>query len=246
MRIGFHHFIFVLLLLTTSCQVTETIHFNENGSGTIAVEMLRIEQSYQQLAGEEYNKGEVFVDTTYVFDDYISKHSETFSKLTPEDKAVFNAYKGVKVHTKKNSFEKEFRTTFTQNFLQANQIADLYKTQEYVSDIVHNYALSAEEHYYKVAFKLSSNEFKRMVTIIDEEHLKREQATINNYKKQLGDKKMHQRITLSYHFTKKIKSVSIPNAKISADKKSVEISFGLLESLFDPTSTSVVIVFEES
>ena len=85
MRIGFHHFIFVLLLLTTSCQVTETIHFNENGSGTITVEMLRIEQSYQQLAGEEYNKGEVFVDTTYVFDDYISKHSETFSKLTPED-----------------------------------------------------------------------------------------------------------------------------------------------------------------
>ena len=58
MRIGFHHFIFVLLLLTTSCQVTETIHFNENGSGTITVEMLRIEQSYQQLAGEEYNKGE--------------------------------------------------------------------------------------------------------------------------------------------------------------------------------------------
>ena len=246
MRIGFHHFIFVLLLLTTSCQVTETIHFTEDGSGTIAVEMLRIEQSYQQLAGEEYNKGEVFVDTTYVFDDYISKHSETFSKLTLEDKAVFNAYKGVKVHTKKNSFEKEFRTTFTQNFLQANQIADLYKTQEYVSDIVHNYALSAEEHYYKVAFKLSSNEFKRMVTIIDEEHLKREQATINNYKKQLGEKKMHQRITLSYHFTKKIKSVSIPNAKVSPDKKSVEMSFGLLESLFDPISTSVVIVFEES
>ena len=85
-----------------------------------------------------------------------------------------------------------------------------------------------------------------MVTIIDEEHLKREQATINNYKKQLGDKKMHQRITLSYHFTKKIKSVSIPNAKVSPDKKSVEISFGLLESLFDPISTSVVIVFEES
>lgn len=245
MRIGFHHFIFVLLLLTTSCQVTETIHFTEDGSGTIAVEMLRIEQSYQQLAGERYNKNEVFEDTAYVFDDYISKHSETFSKLTPQEKAVFNAYKGVKVHIKKNSFEKEFRTTFTQNFLQANQIADLYKTQEYVSDIVHNYALSAEEHYYKVAFELSSSEFKRIVTIIDDKQLKKEQETINNYKKQLGDKKIHQRVTLSYHFTKKIKSVSIPNAKISTDQKSVEITFGLLESLFDPISTSVVILFEE-
>ncbi|MGL2995062.1 hypothetical protein [Flavobacterium sp. TSSA_36] len=232
-------------MLFLGCQVTETLHFNADGSGTIVVEMLRVEQSYQQLAGEEYNKNEVFEDTTYVFDDYISKHSETFSKLTAQDKAVFNAYNGVKVHIKKNSFEKEFRTTFTQNFLQTNQIADLYKTQEYVSDIVHNYALSAEEHYYKVAFQLSSNEFKRMVTINDVQQLKKQQATINNYKKQFGDKRIHQRLTLSYHFAKKIKSVSIPDAKVSADKKSVEISFGLLESLFDPSSTSVVIVFEE-
>lgn len=245
MRIGYHHFIFFLLFFCASCQVTETIHFNEDGSGTISVEMLRIEQSYQQLAGEEYNKNEVFEDTTYVFDDYISKYSATFSRLTPEDKAVFNAYKGVKVHIKKNSFEKEFRTIFTQNFLQANQIADLYKTQEYVSDLVHNYALSAEEHYYKIAFVFTENEFKRIVSVTDEEEFKKKREKIVAIKSGLPQKNLYQKITLHYHFTKMIKSVSNPNAKVSPDKKSVEITFGLLESLFDPISTSVVIVFEE-
>ncbi|MGL2988347.1 hypothetical protein ACSVH5_12225 [Flavobacterium sp. RSSA_27] len=245
MRIGYHHFIFFLLFFCASCQVTETIHFNEDGSGTISVEMLRIEQSYQQLAGEEYNKNEVFEDTTYVFDDYISKYSATFSRLTPEDKAVFNAYKGVKVHIKKNSFEKEFRTIFTQNFLQANQIADLYKTQEYVSDLVHNYALSAEEHYYKIAFVFTENEFKRIVSVKDEQEFKKKREKIVAIKSGLPQKNLYQKITLHYHFTKMIKSVSNPNAKVSPDKKSVEITFGLLESLFDPISTSVVIVFEE-
>lgn len=235
----------LLGLFFFSCQVTETIHVNEDGSGDIAVEMLRIEQSYQQIAGEEYNKNEVFEDTTYVFDDYIKKHNETFSKLTPEDKAVFNKYKGVQVHIKKNSYEKDFRTLFTQKFEKASEIADLYKTQEYVSDIVHNYALSAEEHYYKVDFQSIGDEFKRVVTIIDEAKLKTEQEKMAKIKANLSEKKLHQKLTLHYHFSKKIKSVSVPNAKISADQKSVEITFDLIESLTDPVSTSVLIKFEE-
>jgi hypothetical protein len=241
MKIGNHFFIYLLLLFCVSCQVTETIHLNEDGSGTIAIEKLRIEQIYQQLAGEEYNKREVFVDTTYVFDDYLKIHDETFSKLTPEDKAVFNKYKGVQVRIKENSYEKDFRTLFTQKFEKASDIADLYKTQEYVSDIVHNYALSAEEHYYKVVFQMTGNQFKRIVTIIDEAKLKKEQEEMAKIKANLSEMKLHQKLTLQYHFSKKIKSVSVPNAKISADQKSVEITFGLIESLTDPVSTSVLI-----
>jgi hypothetical protein len=241
MKIGNHFFIYLLLLFCVSCQVTETIYFNEDGSGTIAVEKLRIEQSYQQLAGAEYNKREVFVDTTYVFDDYVKIHDETFSKLTPEDKAVFNKYKGVQVRIKENSYEKDFRTLFTQKFEKASDIADLYKTQEYVSDIVHNYALSAEEHYYKVAFQMTGNQFKRIVTIIDDSKLKKEQEKMAKIKANFSEMKLHQKLTLQYHFSKKIKSVSVPNAKISPDQKSVEITFGLIESLTDPVSTSVLI-----
>ena len=38
----------------TSCQITETIYLNQDGSGKIETESLRDENSYMQLSGENY------------------------------------------------------------------------------------------------------------------------------------------------------------------------------------------------
>jgi hypothetical protein len=104
-------YFFVLLpLLMISCQVTETLHLNANGSGTIEVMNLRDENSYMQLAKENYSKENVYRDTTYVFGDYIKKHDETFSRTPLADQTVFLKYSEVKVHRKESSYEKEFRT----------------------------------------------------------------------------------------------------------------------------------------
>lgn len=80
-----------------SCQVTETIHLNSDGSGSILVEEMRDEQSYQLIAGENYSKEEKFEDTTYVFQDYAKKYSETFAKLTPFEKSVYEKHFPVEV-----------------------------------------------------------------------------------------------------------------------------------------------------
>ena len=57
----------VILLLTVSCHVTETVHINADGSGKIETISLRDEQSYMQLVGDNYAIEEKFVDTTYSF-----------------------------------------------------------------------------------------------------------------------------------------------------------------------------------
>ncbi len=148
------NYLFLLLvILATSCQITETINLNENGSGKIEIIKLRDEQSYMQLAGENYSKEEKFEDTTYVFRDFITKYSETFSKLTPAEKTVFQKFEKVKVHLKKSSIEKEFRTTITQDFDKISEVPDLYKTEEYTDDLENNYDLSAEEHVNKRTFE---------------------------------------------------------------------------------------------
>ena len=72
-----YYFLF-LILFAASCQITETIYLNGDGTGTIETESLRDEHSYMQLAGENYSKEEKFEDTTYVFNDFITKYSETF------------------------------------------------------------------------------------------------------------------------------------------------------------------------
>ncbi|MDD5150077.1 MAG: hypothetical protein PHC28_06280, partial [Flavobacterium sp.] len=81
--------VLITAILFASCQVTETIHLNNDGTGKIEIIQLRDEQSYMQLAGENYSKEEKFVDTTYIFKDFITNCSETFSTLTPTEKAVF-------------------------------------------------------------------------------------------------------------------------------------------------------------
>lgn len=234
----------LLVLFLTSCQITETIYLNQDGTGKIETESLRDEHSYMQLAGENYSKEEKFEDTTYVFKDFITKYSETFSKLPISEKAVFQKYANVNVHIKKSSFEKEFRTTITQNFNKISAVADLYKTQEYADDLEHNYALTAEEHYYSVNYTFDGSLFKRIVKITDEVELKKQQDKISELKTRAANFKINQPYVLKYHFPRKIKSVSNANAKISDDKKSLELQFLISDCLQNPESTNLEVILE--
>lgn len=234
----------LLGLLATSCQITETIHLNQDGTGRIETESNRDESSYIQLAGENYSNEETFVDTTYVFNDLITKYAETFSKLTTSEKAVFQKFANVIVHIKKSSYEKEFRTTINQNFNKIEEVPDLYKTEEYADDLEHNYALSAEEHYYNVSFAFDRNVFKRIVKIIDAAELKKQQDRITELKTQFSSFKINQQYVLKYYFSRKIKSVSNINSKISEDKKSLELKFLLSDCLQNPEITNLEVILE--
>ena len=87
----------ILLLLASvllaSCEVVETININPNNSGTIVVDMHRNENSYMQIAREQYAKETIFKDTTYVFQDYIEKYNGNFVKYTTTEQELFNKYK---------------------------------------------------------------------------------------------------------------------------------------------------------
>jgi hypothetical protein len=239
------YFFLLSILLTVSCQVTETLHLNSDGSGTIEVMHLRDENSYMQIAQENYSKEDVYKDTTYVFGDYIKKHQETFSRTPVADQKVFLRYSEVKVHRKASSYEKEFRTTYTQNFQKASDIVDLSKTDHYLDDIKNNYALSAEEHYYKVSYDYTGNRFNRTVTIIDTLEQKKEFDKIEELKTKYKGYKLVQNYVLNYHFPRKILSVSNPLAKISDDHKSLSIQFLLTDCLQNPVSTNLEVVLEQ-
>ena len=238
------YLLLLLLFITVSCQVTETIRFNPDGSGSIEVVNLREENSYMQLAKEEYSKENIYKDTTYVFGDYIKKHQETFSRISVVDQKIFLKYSEVIVHRKASSYEKEFRTTYTQNFKKASDIVDLYKTDHYLDDIKNNYALSAEEHYYKVSYIFEGNHFNRKVSIVDSLEQKKQLDVIENMKAEHKGFKLVQSYVLSYHFPRKIQSVSNPQAKISEDRKSLSVQFLLTDCLQNPESTNLEVVLE--
>lgn len=234
----------LLILLTVSCQVTETLRLNPDGSGTIEVTELRDEHSYMQLAKEEYSKEDIFKDTTYVFTDYFKKYAETFARTSMEDQKVYLRYADVKVHINESSYEKEFRTTVSQDFKKAADIADLYKAEDYADNIKKNYALAAEEHYFKVNYTFENNHFSRTVKITDSIQLKKEFDEIEKIKTHYKDYKLVQSYVLDYHFPRKIQSVSNPLAKISEDRKSLLLQFLLTDCKQNPEITNLEVVLE--
>jgi hypothetical protein len=234
----------LLILLTVSCQVTETLRLNPDGSGTIEVTDLRDENSYMQLAKEEYSKEDIYRDTTYVFTDYFKKYAETFARTPKEDQNMYLRYSDVKVHIKKSSYEKEFRTTVSQNFKKTTDIVDLYKAEDYADNIKKNYALSAEEHYYKVNYTFENNHFNRTVKITDSIQLKKEFDEIEKYKTYYKGYKLVQSYVLDYHFPRKIQSVSNPLAKISDDRKSLLLQFLITDCKQNPEITNLEVVLE--
>ena len=238
------NFFYLSILLFASCQVTETIYINEDKTGKIETEMLRNEQSFMQLAGEYYSKEEKFVDSTYVFDSFITKYSENFFRLPASEQDLFNKYKTVNVYIKKSSYDKEFRTTIWQNFKTIKAVPDLYKTEDYADDLEHNYALSAENHYYEVSYTLDGTIFKRKVKITNPAELKMTQDKIDDFKKQYSKLNLIQTYTLNYHFFQKIKSTSNSNAKISEDRKSLLLQFVLSDCLQNPEITNLEVLLE--
>ena len=236
--------LYFVAALLTSCQVTETIHLNENGSGTIAISKLREEQSYMQVLGEEYSKEDFYSDTTYLFKDVITKHPETFARLPLSEKAIFEKFNTVIVHNKKSSVEKVVQTTISQSFSKIEKVADLYKTEEYADDFVNNYALIAEEHYYSVKFTFEGSTFKRIIKITDPVELKKQQEEMERLKTRFSKLKIVQNFILKYHFPRKIKSVSNANAKISDDKKSMELQFLITDCLANPETTNLEVVLD--
>ena len=227
-----------------SCQVTETIHLNSDGSGSILVEELRDEQSYQLIAGENYSKEEKFEDTTYVFQNYVQKYAETFEKLTPFEKSVYEKHFPVEVKIKKSSYEKEFRTQLSQQFKTISEVADLYKTEDYADNIQNNYALSAEEHYYSVAFSFDGTRFHRIVKITDPVELKEQQDKLAKIKERISTFPLKQSFELRYYFPKSIHSVSNAKAIISADRKSLVLTFSLIEAVTNPESTNLEVILQ--
>lgn len=241
-----YFYFLILAVFASSCQVSETIYLNEDGSGKIEVVELRDEHSYMQIAGANYSKEEKYVDTSYTFSDVVLKYNDTFLKFTKSEQELFSTYKEVNVHVKKSSYDKEFRTAITQSFDKIEAIPDLYKTEDYADDLEHNYALTAEKHYYKVSYDFDGTVFNRIVKITDVAELEKASGRIDTLKIQGSRFNLVQTFTLSYNFSRKIKSVSNVNAKISPDKKSLSLQLLLTDCLQNPQGTALEVVLENA
>lgn len=231
---------FLFLILLVSCQTTETITINPDGSGNIEVYSLRDENSLSQLGRQNFD--EKFKDTTFTFQDYITQYKETFIKFNKADQDLFTEHANVKMQIKLDPVQMENFNKTSLDFKKIEEIPNIYESLMLANSLKENYPIWRKS--YQIKYTFDGNIFKRYFVITDQEKFAKDIKEMEETEKIYSKYKMVQSYTLKYHFPKKIKSVSNPKAIIDSDGKSLSLEFQLSDCLHDPKVTDLEVILE--
>lgn len=233
----------VILFLTTSCHLKEDVYISDDGSGSVVAESTRDESIYMKYLGDEYFAEQEFVDSAYVVKDIIAKEQKTFDVFLEEHQALLRKYENVKVHIKKDSYAKEYRTTISTPFKNINELGDLSHVTDYVDDLLNNYAIDPSRKRTYFTYNFDGTTFRRIFKVLNQERYDEYKETIQLYKQILHIGNFS--YTANYHFPRKIKSVSHPDVILSEDKKSLTLKLPMLDCLERPELAFLEVVLED-
>lgn len=231
----------LILLLFVSCQITETIYINPDGSGSIEIYSLRDENSAQQI-GKQYFGSEKFRDTTFFFRDYIAKYQETFVKYNKSDQALFQTQANVKMHIKVDPIQVENFNIVSFDFKTLEEMPNLYESLSLANSLKENYPIAKQ--LYKINYTFDGSIFKRKLIILDQDKFDQDKKMVEEREKMFSKYKLMQSYILKYQFPRKIKSVSNEKAIFSSDKKTLTLEFQLLDCWKNPELTNLEVVLE--
>ncbi|MEO7976730.1 hypothetical protein [Flavobacterium sp.] len=232
---------FLLLILLSGCQITETLNINQDGTGTIEIYSLRDENSFMQM-GRNHFASEKFRDTIFIFQDYITKYKDTFVKFSKSDQALFQEHANVKMHIKTDPVQMENFNVVSFDFKKLEEIPDLYLSLGLSNSLKENYPV--QKRFFTIKYNFDGTTFKRNVIITDQEKFDQEKKESEARKVMFSKYKAMQSYTLKYNFPKDIKTVSNEKSLISSDKRTLTLEFQISDYLQNPESTNLEVVLE--
>ena len=247
-------YVFALCLFTlffSSCQFSEDIYINDDGSGKISFSFDGTQ--LMQMAGDEFAEdGEEAIDSTFSFKEIFDEKRDSISKLSEEEQAKLKSLEDYKMHMLMNPETKEMKFELFTEFDKATDMKDMFKAMNNFSnmngkgpakanDPNNPFSALGEDGNTKLDYTFDGTTFTRKVTVLDKE-----------IQKQLGDSLQEMAAMfgtstykLNYHFPKPIKSVSNNEAMFSADRKTVTLEFPFMTYALDPEALNLEIVLED-
>ncbi|HMI08268.1 MAG TPA: hypothetical protein VK528_12020 [Flavobacterium sp.] len=233
----------------TSCQITENIYLEEDGSGKIAFDVDASE--LMGIAGDKVAEtGQMQdIDSTFTFKQIFEQKKDSIAKLPAAEQARLKKLEDLSVNMKMNAASKEFRMSVFRDFKKATDLQDMMEAMKSIKDL--EKAPSTPENPFGNMMNGSSNTdlkysfdgktFKRTAKIIDPKLQEQLKDSTGMMKMMFAGSNY----TMKYHFPRKVKSVSNPNALFSADRKTVTIPYSLSEYIEQPDKMSVEVILEK-
>lgn len=235
-------------LLFTSCQITENVYLEEDGSGKIAfdVDASGLMEIVGGQLGEAGNKN---VDSTFTFKQLFHEKKDSISKLPQAEQDRLKKLENMSVNMKMNPVAQEFKLSLFSNFKKADELQDMMEALKSMKDFEKKAEESANSFEdmmqtngnVSLKYAYDGKTFKRMVKIIDPKLQEQRRDTTGIMKMMFASSQY----TIKYHFPRKVKSVSDPKALFSEDRKTVTIPYALSDYIAKPEVISFEVVLDK-
>lgn len=230
----------LLLVFTTSCNFTETIVINEDGSGTMTMAMDG--SQLMAMAGEEMAKetGGKRFDTVVNFKDLFEGKEDSIAKLPESERKMVAAMSKVKMKMLMDAGTSEFKFDMINDFKNVSELQDMMKLMKEAKKMQ---GRGAEADPLKndsdVSYFYDGKKFMKKVVMPKD--VQQIPDSLAMYMAMFEGSQY----VVNYKFPKKIKKVSNKDAVISADKKSLTLTYTLSDYYVDPKNMSIEVDFEK-
>jgi hypothetical protein len=262
-----------LAFFATSCNVTETIVFNEQMGGTYKTtfdfsSMLAMANEGRPDSVEREVKEAI--DTTIVFDDFFVQYKDSIATLPSEKQAQLKAMKGAIIDIHMDEEKEVFNFTMIRPFVNFDELKLVNEQLDGAMDIAQSFGkkdtaggppkeqmdeLTKTE---QIIYTYSNNTFTRFQpkkeTVSEplegeEEGEVEEQPSNADSMNDMIEVQFEEMFkaafyTMVYTFPKPIKSVSNKNAVISKDRRTMTLQINLSESNKDATLMDLEVILE--
>ncbi|WP_299114274.1 hypothetical protein [uncultured Winogradskyella sp.] len=232
--------LFVLACFLTSCNVTESIVFDNNMGGEYVTDfdlapMLEYAATNRPPSqeGPETEK----MDTTIVFNDLFKTHKDSIASLSAEQRADLEKLRGMTLDVEMDEEKNIFKFNMSKKFKEFDELKTIYEETDeamnYVKDIGNKNGQAPQQQMdelsttEEISYAFKDNTFSRFQpsTIKMEGGLENDEESIegedDEFMMQFDEIFSNSFYTLRYKFPKKIKSVSNAGAMVSKDGKTV-------------------------
>ncbi|MBU2939702.1 lipoprotein [Lacinutrix sp. C3R15] len=249
--------VLVSVFLLTSCNFTEEITFNPDGSGEFVMryDMSEIMKTMDEMGGakKDDTKEKVKLDSVMYFKDMLVEKADSIAKLPVEEQEKLKSLESIIIKMKMDEEEGLFDIGFGSTFTSLEELPEaLEKIDEakklnsennsQFGQLGESAVTKASEDVFEyIDFTYDGKTFSRFVKKDFElatEDIESLDAEIN----EMGESKEvfeAMSYTLVYHFPKEIESVTNKNAVISADKKSVSLKMNFIEMIKSPEAMTL-------
>lgn len=244
-----------LTMLLTSCQFSENIYINEDGSGSMKFSMDASEmmEMVSQMGDSEASKGmEKAMDSTIVFKEFLEEYKDSIATLTPEEQQKIKSLENFTMHMKMDPEAKSMLFDLSTEFKNANELKDMFKTMNNFSNLQGKggsptnsasspFASMADDGSTEVSYAFDGTTFKRSAQVVDKEAHQIAVDSLGQAEMMFGASKYK----INYHFPRAVKSFSKEGAMYSEDRKTVTFEVGFLDVLKNPELLDFEVVLED-